>query len=77
MESELKHLEDEGTLEWAAPIVSVLKMISEACIFVVTLVNPVSKLDSYPIPGTDLGMLEGGSFAHEACEIFGDHAHFS
>ena len=59
VDKELQRLQDEGTLEpveiaeWAAPIVTVLKQDkSSLCIcgdFSVT-VNPVSKLDRYPIP---------------------------
>ena len=58
VEAELKRLQDEGTIEavehsdWATPIVPVLKPDKSVRIcgdFRVT-VNPVSKLDTYPIP---------------------------
>ena len=59
VDRELQRLQDEGTLEpvefaeWAAPIVAVLKqdksMVRICGDFSVT-VNPVSKLDKYPIP---------------------------
>ena len=61
VEAELKRLQEEGTLEpvetaeWAAPIVPVLKQDKSSVRicgdfdFRVT-VNPVSKLDAYPIP---------------------------
>ena len=59
VEKELQRLQEEGTIEpvefaeWAAPIVAVLKR-DRNCVricgdFSVT-VNPVSKLDRYPIP---------------------------
>ena len=58
VEKELKRLQEEGTIEpvefseWATPIVPVLKLDGSVRIcgdFRVT-VNPVSKLDKYPIP---------------------------
>ena len=59
MDAEIQRLLDEGTLEpvesseWAAPIVAVLKgdktSIRICGDFRVTI-NPVSKLDRYPIP---------------------------
>ena len=59
VEKELTRLQEEGTLEpvemaeWAAPIVPVLKadkMKVRICGDFRVTVNPVSKLDSYPIP---------------------------
>lgn len=59
VEAELKRLQDEGTLEhvdvseWAAPIVPVLKADKSSvriCGDFRVTVNPVSKLDTYPIP---------------------------
>ena len=59
VEAELKRLQEEGTLEpvetaeWAAPIVPVLKQDKSSvriCGDFRVTVNPVSKLDAYPIP---------------------------
>ena len=59
VEVELKRLQEEGTLEpvevsaWAAPIVPVLKSDKTSvriCGDFRVTVNPVSKLDTYPIP---------------------------
>ena len=59
---ELQRLQEEGTLEpievsdWAAPIVAVLKADKNSvriCGDFRLTVNPVSKLDSYPIPKTE------------------------
>ena len=59
VESELDRLVAEGTLEpvetaeWAAPIVPVLKSDKQSvriCGDFRLTVNPVSKLDNYPIP---------------------------
>ena len=59
VEVELKQLQEEGTLEpvevsaWAAPIVPVLKSDKTSvriCGDFQITVNPVSKLDTYPIP---------------------------
>ena len=57
-ETELKRLQDGGTIEsvqfseWAAPIVPILKPDDSIriCGDYKTIVNQVSKLDSYPIP---------------------------
>ena len=63
VEVELKRLQEEGTLEpvglsaWAAPIVPVLKSDKTSvriCGDFQVTVNPVSKLDTYPIPKIDL-----------------------
>ena len=59
VEKELQRLQDDGTLEpveiaeWAAPIVAVLKRDKNSvriCGDFSVTVNPVSKLDKYPIP---------------------------
>jgi len=59
VDTELQRLQDEGTLEpveiaeWAAPIVTVLKQDKSSvrmCGDFSVTVNPVSKLDRYPIP---------------------------
>ena len=59
VEAELQRLQEEGTLEpveiadWAAPIVPVLKSDKSSvriCEDFRLTVNPVSKLDTYPIP---------------------------
>ena len=59
VDRELQRLQDEGTLEpvefaeWAAPIVAVLKQDKSTvriCGDFSVTVNPVSKLDKYPIP---------------------------
>ena len=59
VEKELQHLQEEGTLEpvemaeWAAPIVVVFKKDRSSvriCGDFRVTVNPVSKLDRYPIP---------------------------
>ena len=59
MEKELQRLQEEGTLEpvdmaeWAAPTVPVLKRDKSSvrvCGDFRVTVNPVSKLDKYPIP---------------------------
>ena len=59
VEKELQRLQEEGTLEpvefaeWAAPIVAVLKRDKNSiriCGDFSVTVNPVSKLDRYPIP---------------------------
>ena len=59
VDQELKRLQDEGTLEsveiaeWAAPIVAVLKQDKSTvriCGDFSVTINPVSKLDRYPIP---------------------------
>ena len=59
VEKELQRLQDEGILEpveyaeWAAPIVAVLKQDKSSvriCGDFSVTVNPVSKLDKYPIP---------------------------
>ena len=58
-DQELKRLQDKGTLEpveiaeWAAPIVAVLKQDKSTvriCGDFSVTINPVSKLDRYPIP---------------------------
>ena len=70
IEDELGRLEREGTIspvefsEWATPIVPILKADQSLRIcgdYKVTI-NPVTKLDNYPIPKTkDLyATLEGG-----------------
>ena len=73
VDQELKRLQEEGTIEpgeiseWAAPIVAVLKSDkSSVCIcgdFSVTI-NPVAKLDRYPIPRVDdlFSRLSGGKY---------------
>ena len=62
VEQELQRLQDDGTLEpveiaeWAAPIVAVLKHDKNSvriCGDFSVTVNPVSKLDKYPIPKID------------------------
>ena len=62
VEQELQRLQDEGTLEpvdiadWAAPIVAVLKRDGNSvriCGDFSVTINPVSKLDRYPIPRVD------------------------
>ena len=59
VDKELQRLQDEGTLEpiefaeWAAPIVAVLKSDKSSiriCGDISVTINPVSKLDRYPIP---------------------------
>ena len=58
VEEELNRLVAEGTLEpvqtseWASPIVPVIKPDKSVCIYgdFKQTVNPVSKLDKYPIP---------------------------
>ena len=59
VEDELAHMVEEGTLElvqfasWAAPIVPVLKADKSSvrlCGDFHQTINPVSKLDRYPIP---------------------------
>ena len=71
VEKELTRLQEEGTLEpvemaeWAAPIVPVLKsdkMKVRICGDFRVTVNPVSKLDSYPIPKVEdlLAVLDKG-----------------
>ena len=67
---ELNRLVEEGTLEqveqsdWASPIVAVLKSDKEnvqICGDLKQTVNPMSKLDRYPIPHEDLfSKLAGG-----------------
>ena len=62
VDQELQHLQNEGilepveTAEWAAPIVAVLKRDKSAiriCGDFSVTVNPVSKLDRYPIPKSE------------------------
>ena len=71
VEEELTRLEEEGTLEpvdysdWAAPIVAVVKSDQKSvrvCGDFRMTVNPVSKLNCYPIPKVEdlFAMLEGG-----------------
>ena len=70
VENELSRLVSEGTLEpvdyteWAAPIVAVVKSDRKSvriCGDFRMTVNPVSKLNRYPIPKVDLfATLEGG-----------------
>ena len=69
VEAELDRLVNVGILEpadWASPIVSVLKADKESvCIcgdFVKQTINPVSKLDRYPIPKVEdlFAKLSGG-----------------
>ena len=73
VDEELKRLQEEGTLEpveiaeWAAPIVPVLKRDKNAvriCGDFRLTVNPVSKLDSYPIPKVEdlFARLRGGKY---------------
>lgn len=56
VDKELERLQKEGTIEsvqfaeWAAPIVAVLKQFVRICGDFSVTVNPVSKLDRYPIP---------------------------
>ena len=71
VEKELARLQEEGTIEavevsdWAAPIVPVInsdKSTVRICGDFRVTVNPVSKLDSYPLPRVDdlFARLEGG-----------------
>ena len=71
VEKELARLQEEGTIEsvevsdWAAPIVPVIKSDKSTvriCGDFRVTVNPVSKLDSYPLPRVDdfFEKLEGG-----------------
>ena len=71
VEKELALLQEEGTIEavevsdWAAPIVAVIKSDKSTvriCGDFRVTVNPVSKLDSYPLPRVDdlFAILEGG-----------------
>jgi len=70
VEAELVRLEKEGIIEpvsfseWAAPIVPILKpdQTTRICGDYKVTVNPVSKLDNYPIPKTEdlLAVLGGG-----------------
>ena len=71
VEKELARLQEEGTIEavevsdWAAPIVPVIKSDKSTvriCGDFRVTVNPVSKLDSYPLPRVDdlFAKLEGG-----------------
>ena len=71
VEEELTQLEEEGTLEpvdysdWAAPIVAVVKSDQKSvrvCGDFRMTVNPVAKLNCYPIPKVEdlFAMLEGG-----------------
>ena len=62
VEKELQRLKEEGTLEpvevaeWAAPIIAVLKRDKNSihiCGDFSVTVNPVSKLDRYPIPNIE------------------------
>jgi hypothetical protein len=75
VEAELQRLVAEGTLEpvqfadWASPIVSVLKPNGDVriCGDFKQTVNPVSKLDRYPIPRVEdlFAKLKGGKmFTH-------------
>ena len=71
VDTELRHLVGEGTLapvqfsDWAAPIVVVLKSDKSSiriCGDFMHTVNPVSKLDKYPIPKVEdlFSTLAGG-----------------
>ena len=71
MEKELERLVQEGTLEpvehseWASPIVAVLKRDKQSvriCGDIKQTVNPVAKLDRYPIPRIEdlFAKLSGG-----------------
>ena len=73
VEQELKRLQEEGTLEpvdiseWSAPIVAVLKSDKNSvriCGDFSVTINPVSKLDRYPIPKVDdlFSRLSGGKY---------------
>ena len=73
VDQELKRLQDEGTLEpvdiaeWATPIVPVLKH-DKTTVHIYgdfrLIVNPVSKLDKYPIPKVEdlFGYLRKGKY---------------
>ena len=73
VDKELKRLQEEGTLEpvdiseWAAPIVAVLKSDKNSvriCGDFSVTINPVSKLDRYPIPKVEdlFSRLSGGKY---------------
>ena len=75
VEEELQRLQEEGFLEpvemadWAAPIVPVLKQDKKryAVTFSSCTVNPVSKLDKYPIPRVEdiFANLQGAKYFTE------------
>jgi hypothetical protein len=73
VDKELKRLQEEGTLEpvdiseWADPIVAVLKSDKNSvriCGDFSVTINPVSKLDRYPIPKVEdlFSRLSGGKY---------------
>ena len=78
IEDELGRLEKEGTIspvdfsEWVTPIVPILKSDPSVCIsgdYKVTI-NPVTKLDNYPIPKTeDLYATLGGGESYTKLDL--------
>ena len=80
IEDELGRLEREGTIspvefsEWVTPIVPILKpdLSVRICSDYKVTINPVTKLDNYPIPKTDdlYATLGGGESVAEGIFVF-------